>query len=811
MATRKTGRVLTILLPLALLLFSCGGGGSTSSVTGQATALTVVEKVSVVDAQAGGGAQPASAAPARRAGPRPLALPTDPNSDYVKDKANVYVEERSVESFNLVNEILCMMSQTRYGAMLNMGPYKAQVDMKACKGKDSVSAGGQQSANQSSGANMPEYEMWTVDSSRVDGSSPHIVKVWLHEAAQDMEPEKLIYVNVSITEGVSASNPLGIFTLNFEGHPSPGGVPGPQVMFRGVLKAERDAITGKVLLKFFNDGGFSIPGEGNVSFTEKVLLDRNADGSGGTGTLFNQESSPGGSKTTAFDIAFNGNNFLRDDGTSSVCLDRKNFDSSAWRYGLYDESGARVNRNSGFPVLLTRSGTDYHGWIGYWGPWFPNNLALLDGETVTKQTYGNGGGTPEQFTAMVRGGKLKKHTRRILTLGDVVNVPLDYHEFDQATGIDNQFRVIWDGANFKKTAVMDKSNWTWTNISPVLFDLNNLKYSELFFWSQSQGGSVQVKLQGCTPDNKGTPDPSDDTFACSAGNGTPVVSYAEVTVSPSDTIPVTLACFENCPDSAKVVASNPYPFVDNLSGYQPVPPTDPSLVYKAYTFSGMILKDGGNDLIATDNIYNWGLMSGPLFEPSASNLNMLQCEFDNNATCGWQARSNLPVFYTWETGPNSWNKFTALQSVPAGTFVSFDPPLSAEYVHTGNGYTNAKFYLEYNGFGDLHGIPGKCVDMDTGLDADCSQGGPGSFIRWVPEFTIPDGSVATSGATSYYVKALELEQRMKAVAGSVCTSAGLTTTSYASQLPTLSDWTAPGNGAEPVVSGAPAVVGGVLQ
>ena len=144
MATRKTGRVLTILLPLALLLFSCGGGGSTSSVTGQATALTVVEKVSVVDAQAGGGAQPASVAPARRAGPRPLALPTDPNSDYLTDKANVYVEERSVESFNLVNEILCMMSQTRYGAMLNMGPYKAQVDMKACKGKDSVSAGGQQ-------------------------------------------------------------------------------------------------------------------------------------------------------------------------------------------------------------------------------------------------------------------------------------------------------------------------------------------------------------------------------------------------------------------------------------------------------------------------------------------------------------------------------------------------------------------------------------------------------------------------------------------------------------------------------------------
>src|SRR3989337_1413130 len=157
--------------------------------------------------------------------------------------------------------------------------------------------------------------MWTVDSSRVDGSSPHIVKVWLHDAAQDMEPEKLIYVNVNITEGVSALNPFGIFTLNFEGHPSPGGVPDPQVMFRGVLKAERDASTGKVLLKLFNNGGFSIPGQGNVSFTEKVLLDRNGDGSGGKGTLFNQESSPAGSNTTPLHIASNDNNFLRDDGT----------------------------------------------------------------------------------------------------------------------------------------------------------------------------------------------------------------------------------------------------------------------------------------------------------------------------------------------------------------------------------------------------------------------------------------------------------------------------------------------------------------
>jgi hypothetical protein len=202
------------------------------------------------------------------------------------------------------------------------------------------------------------------------------------------------------------------------------------------------------------------------------------------------------------------------------------------------------------------------------------------------------------------------------------------------------------------------------------------------------------------------------------------------------------------------------------------------------------------------------MMSGPLFENTAENLDLLKCDWDNN-TCSWQARSNLPVYYTWETGSNNWNRLVALRS--GGTFLSFDPPLQLGYTHAAAGkYLNAKFYLEYGGFGDLHGIPGKCVDMDTGADADCSQGGPGSPIRWVPEFTIPDGSSATDAlSASYYIKALEKEQRMRAVAASECSS--LPVTSYATQLPGLSDWSDPGIGAEPAVAGAPAVIGGVLQ
>jgi len=792
---------LAMFLAMIGLLSSCGGGGGSAGsaggdAAGPASALTVAEKVSVVDAQSEGG----SGAPARiRAAVRALSLPAD--SDYNTDRATVYVQEQSVQSFNTVNEILCMVAQTRYDAMLNLGPYKAQIDMNLCKGKDSASAGAQQSANQSSGANMPNYAFWTVDVSRDDNSAPQIIKVWIHEPSEgDYDPDKLIYAKAVITEGTSATNPYGLFTINFDGYPVVNGVPSSQSMFNGILKTEMS--NGKVLLKFFQTSSF----EGN-SGSEAAALDRSADGTSGGGTIQSLQLSPS-PRTKTFDIAYNSSNFHRVNAAAGkdFCLSRTTFDESAWRYGVYDSNGARVLRNSGFPVRFSQSGQDVHGYIGYYGSWFPGDVTLSTGDSVYKQSYGPGG-TEVRYEVLTAGGKLRKHSRSLLTLADITGIPLDYMEWT-GTGNDNQYRVLWNGATFTKVAQMNKTNWTWENLSSTVdIDLATLKFSELNFFSQALSGNVQIKLQGCSHNDGGTPsNPSDDTFSCTADDSTPVVSYSDVAVDPSDTVPATLACFENCPDISNLDGSNPFlPF----TGYQPVAPS--SATYTPYTFdnANMVLKSGSTAVVAStlDNAFQWGLMSGPLFDPSTANLDLLRCPWDNN-TCPWQAMSNLPVFYSWETGPNNWNHLVAVKDPAQSTFVKFDPPLVLQYSHTGNGYTNAKFSLQYDGFGNLNGIPGKCVNMDTGANADCSQGGPGSSIRWVPEFTIPDGSVLTEGSNTYYAKALEKEQRMKKELGA-CVS--LPVTSYADQLPTASDWTDPALGTEPDVTGAPAVIGGVLQ
>lgn len=101
-------------------------GGSTSSTSTGTTALSVASKVSVVDAKNAGGVTNALKLPKLYL----TAIFTStipPASDYFKDAQTDYVHEGSAQALNSVNEILFMMAQTRYDAMVNRGSYKAQI------------------------------------------------------------------------------------------------------------------------------------------------------------------------------------------------------------------------------------------------------------------------------------------------------------------------------------------------------------------------------------------------------------------------------------------------------------------------------------------------------------------------------------------------------------------------------------------------------------------------------------------------------------------------------------------------------------
>lgn len=820
-----TSRLISVtLLMMVLLLPSCSGPGNSGDSTGtfdvSLSGLIVADHVSVVDPQqTGGGSSKPSLLPRLLGAVQLSDLP--PATDYRTDRVTVYVNERSLDSFRSVNEILCSIRQSRYDVMLNKGPYRALVDKNLCSAdRSNASAAGQASTDQTGGSTMPMYEEWTVNSFRASAASPHIVQVWVHSVERNGDPPKLIHARLVITESADTAPPYGIFTANFKFF-DPIADPGlTTVLAKGFLNAERvtTSATSTVLLHFATEDRDSY-------FIDKATLFKQPDGTAGAGSAFRAESYPGITpRATRFNMAYDAGRFLRTENSgTNICLDRNNFQESAWRYGLYtvptDTSaapGSRVNRNSNFQV---KKQNGEYGSIGYWGAWFPNNGTVSDGEQVFKHDYSTN--TDTAYTAFKRAGKLKKYTRDIIPLGYIKNIPLVLFVPGDA------YLVYWhDTAGaFKITAQLGQ-NGSWIALPETDLDLSNLSWVDLMFWSQSLSGTVIVKLPPPTPAALPTEciNNGNNTYDCTgkATSATSVVYFKETLVFPGDAVPSRLACFERCPDASALDTA--LPFHTDVS-YQTVTPA--LATYTSYSFNSanMLLTESLTASLVTSTTattpYENGITSGLLFDPTPANLDTLACPWNPGNTCAGQAWSTVPEFYVWETGPNSWNHFVTVRD-GGGMPVKFDPPLQVKYLHSQPSatapdakYDGVTFFLQYQGFGDLQGIPGKCVNIDTGNDADCSLGG--ESIRWVPEFTIPSSTAGiltevtdvARPAVTYVVKALEKEQRMSFLPVGACTGAGLTTSSY--ELPSMSSYVDPRIGPEPVVTRPPAVVGGVVQ
>lgn len=723
-----------------------------------------------------------------------LAAP-GPDSAYVQDPTNTYVEERSARALGTINEILCSIGQTKYADLLAadadgvLEPYKALIDTRQCASdRDSSENSAQGSQSQGSATQVPDYEEWLVQASQPGHTGPLTLMFWID---QDEEGQAMqIQARVTITEGPSEAMPYGKFRLDFAMYVYDGDTLQVTPFGRGYMQAVQR--NGEAVLEFVDNFGVGIPGSPWTSI-EQVALRRTGQSSG-SGTTYQWSQGDWGTESEQFNFAYDANNFLRVNptvGGSEVCLDKGQFNTNVWRYGLYNaDSGARLNRSSGFPVKYTDSlGTTYHGWIGYYGMWFPESATIATGDTVYKQTFGSGGqAQDEAYEAFAAGGKLVKHTKQTLTLGDFVGVPLSY--WDNGT----DYRVAWNGDNFAVQAKRG-DNGVWGPLAPedpLTVDMNS-GWDQLHFWSQERGGSVRVKLD--CPAGQENPFGS----GCNdwqASDSSEVVFYSEDIVYPGDTnVPSTLLCLENCPDATTINDANDSNDNHATQSWQDAPPA--SATMQSYTFDATTYEflDGATAVVQSSG--SWGISSGVLFP--AESRDQMACDWDTNQTCGWKAW-DLDVYYTWQTGPNNWNRLTGLKDPDDDTFLTFEAPLQVKYVKADTG---ASYILEYNGFGDLHGIPGRCVDWDTGGEAQC-----GENTRWVSEFSIPTGSTVTANnGTSYLVKALEMEKQMKQASVGACDD--LTPTALS--LPVIADWQAPAIGAAPEVNAAARVIGGVIQ
>jgi hypothetical protein len=207
-----------------------------------------------------------------------------------------------------------------------------------------------------------------------------------------------------------------------------------------------------------------------------------------------------------------------------------------------------------------------------------------------------------------------------------------------------------------------------------------------------------------------------------------------------------------------------------------------------------------------------GITTGRLFDAplTAANCPSLTppqtvCEPDNPTT-----------YYTWVTGTQQWQQSLWLTS--GSTVVPFDPPQNLAYTVPNDpaygSYAGVPILLQFNGFGNLSGIPGTCVDPATNATVDCSI----PNARYVPLFSIPDGATMTlsNPSTPLIVKALSAELRLKnlgASASSACaamTLVGVSPPTGGTHDPSDSA-DAYYIGVKPAITTAPKVIDGVIQ
>jgi hypothetical protein len=726
------------------------------------------------------------------------------SSPYATDPQNSHVEDATSRGVGMVNMITCIMGAMRPDATVNDGAYNALVDMNEC---DPQSRG---SADSAAGAST--FVTATVDSTRTSNTEPMRARIWLDDPEAD---GAAIFVNLSATSAPTAANPYGVFRVDYCGR-----MPGDAAcVFNGFLDGAAGGVT--FYEREQRDGG----GTGS-----KALRLTASSTTSGSGTLRIDDPN----ESQDFSFAYNADYYRRsdDDGEQCFARDARDPDTgmSVWRYGLYDNAtGARIERNSGFPIEYTYAGTKYQGYLGYYGLSLPPaaQATLVNGDIVDKVDYSNNGSSPTRtpYSVLKAGGKLMKYTRHTRTLREIDQIKLTTWIGTEANGFfagaepNAQYELYWDDAagTFKVTGQMScGNNGCTTQALPAVQSVDAFFWAPrggIQGWSQQLGGEVFVNLQGV-----GTPLDSSQVQ---------VAYRSQDLVYPSQLPPV-LHCLRDCPTAASIAAYfapgslAASPFAANTSNnFQPT--TFGGMVsYTSNAATALLLDsaaapvvlDVDREMLDSNPQFRHGLRTGRLFADPAD----AECDIGSGTYCEWRVNS-LEVYYQWETGPNPYNQFAAVKDA-GGQFVNFDAPLQVTFaVPQGAVYgqhAGQSIVLQYGGFGDLWGLPGICVSPTTNEEVACE----GGDVRYVPSFVIPDDltqGVVTANGTTYLVKWLEREIRFARKNPSVCDAAGLIVPASAT-LPAAADLANPSDPASPVyigvrpaVTAAPRVIRGEVK
>ena len=715
------------------------------------------------------------------------------DSPYVTDVQNLYVQDETAQGIGSLNMVLCVVGSMDAGDLVNAGPYVALVDMNKCQ-----SAKGGDNSNAAGATN---YANAIVNVTRTSNSVPMIAKVWL-SFTQDGNPIN-VYAYLSATQSPAQAPPYGTFRLDYIGES------GGNVGFNGYIDSTTPGV-----IEFLETGAQS---------SDTALAMSASSTTSGSGTMYIGNTSGGNGGAAEFNFAYDPNYFHRSDGTNDQCFDRSKANASlaVWQYGTYNANdGTRVDQaHPGFPVLATSGGGSYYGFANYWGINF-QGLDVTDGTpvsgvTVTDQRPGN----TTSYGLNKVGGKLTQWSQVSSTLGALDGIPFTYGGDltgltagnSNVTGFNNWVMQWNSGAgNFTIVGIQNCGNngCVTSTLSPVAtVNADAFDTVPVSGWANSYGGNMNIPPTG-------SPHAASDA----------VFYYTQTTVVPGTTA-LTLYCLNQCPTGAQLTAYSAGGSTPFANGTDSQWFSAPDLAHTvSYTFSSAGLTDSNSVPVILEQASQYpsgspyaqnGIQTGWLVDTPLTNANCPQ-GVPSGTVC---QPANPTTYYTWQTGPNQWNQ--SLWLTHGGQVVPFDPPQNIAYtVPSGSAYgtyAGLPILLQFNGFGNLSGIPGSCVNPTNNAPVDCSTSG----ASYIPMFSIPDGTTMTLPSldgmttTPLIVKALNGAILLKSLGSNAAQCSSMTLTPLTLPSGGLHDPSSSSDadylGTMPTVTSAPKVIDGVLQ
>jgi hypothetical protein len=679
----------------------------------------------------------------------------------------VWLQESSIENLDFANMVLCIIKNTGadLATQINTGSYVAAVAKSGCDKSSSSTTSSSEGGGNSSAI---EYQYFVINATS-DGVNLD-VKLWVPKEDDSDEEIRARFIFPLARSG----SDIGFSELYFKSLPlnPDGSYASTTPKMYGFMKPE--IISNGYKLLYGEKNTFD-----NISFDIWMNLTRTGTGSGVSLTGWtksyptSQDNNP--NSAPVFAVAANQNELLRQqtvNGTSSepICFDRTKSKFNTWNYNLYDAStGLLVGGNSSFQI---RYGS-YRG--NYWanGMWLPDAAMeeIFNTSNKTADIFIEDGGNTKNGTVTVSNGGFRKVKKIETALKDIADMT-----FNLWTG-DKEERVYWN----KSSSRFEHENGTPLNITA--FEDKNWDS----IWLNGPGVSYMLKSKKKDKDAPWDPTQKISMPDWSALNNESVaISRVESQVTESELTTLNgkkFNCLANCPfwvsslnkiislnasDKTKDVnhvtniteqGSDKYKYFNYEAGkgYQYTYDHAKRQIFSTDQNISQIpmeldtYKKSWNHEDQLSSIYS-GVMALDEEFPLDEMVDKSICSWDSNKTriCGWDYENTVSEYYYWRSGPYSWDKQWTVKingvvpELPEQLMVRYTCPAGKACAE------GSKVVLNYNGAGQLWGIPNSCVSQDNMEEVNCSDQNTSKL--WVNKFNINSSPVNANKLTDKVTK-----------------------------------------------------------